>query len=193
MRGEKADALVSAALSEDLAHLLRVLQLSPAHIQHSLQTLGADLAARVPSFAGLTLTVVVEEQPVTLLAMVPGTGTEAVHSSLAFRLAPGTRDTAGGHLVFYARDPGALAALAATLSDVQGVADEGLEIDRHLSPPARSGITGVEELSLVNRAVGVLVGRGRTVADARRHLRHTAQKSELQEFQVAAYLVSTTE
>jgi hypothetical protein len=201
---------------------VRVLELAPDELQLSLNVLGSDLAALVPSYAGLSLTVVVEEQPVTLGAMVQGTPTaltstavpspEAVPSptagpspakggasattvlsSLAFLLAPSTEGRTGAQLVFYAREPGALAALALNLSEVQGVARRDVEVDRHLSPPARSGIAGVEELSLVNRAVGVLVGRGRTVTDARRHLRLTAQESDLQEFQVAAYLVSTTE
>jgi len=185
---------VSSAVAADLAHLVGVLQLSPGDLQDALRALKGDLVALVPSFAGLSLTVIVQQQPVTLTDLVQrAPPAAAVRSSLAFRLEPLVEDAHGGLIVFYAWGPGALAALAFGLSEIEAVARQDLLVDRHLSPPGRSGITGIEELSLVNRAVGLLVGRGRTPSDARQHLQVTARDSNLEESQVAAYLVSMTE
>ena len=184
---------ISSAVAADLAHLVGVLQLSPGDLQDALRALKRDLVALVPSFAGLSLTVVVQQQPVTLTDLVQRALPAPVRSSLAFQLEPLVEDARGGLIVFYAWGPGALAALAFGLSEIDAVARPDMLVDRHLSPPGRSGITGVEELSLVNRAVGLLVGRGRTPADARQHLQVTARDSNLEESQVAAYLVSMTE
>lgn len=63
----------------------------------------------VPSFLGLTLTVVTFGHPVGVTVLDPDVGAGEVGSTAVLPLGTGTGPA---HLVVYARDPGALTALA---------------------------------------------------------------------------------
>jgi hypothetical protein len=84
---------------------------------------------------------------------------------------------AGRVVVFYAGHPGAFVDLAADLQRVHGL-DGPAVLDDHLTdtcdPPRPCGITGLEELSDINRAIGVLITRGHTPAEAHAELRRRA-------------------
>ena len=79
---------ISTALSLDLKNLLRVLDLSDLDIERSLRALRYDVAVVVPSFVGLSVTVVVEEQAVTLTSM----GDEALTAPIASSSTPTSPD-----------------------------------------------------------------------------------------------------
>jgi len=184
---------ISTALSLDLKNLLRVLEFPDRDIERSLRALRFDVALAVPTFVGLSMTLVVEGQPVTLTSMDDEALDAAVGSSLSLPLTLTSQFAAGSELVLYATAPGAFVDLAADLQYALRAADNELTLDRHLARTPRSGIVGVEELSLINRALGVLVGGGRTFAEARAQLQLEARQANLPPSLVAAYLISTTE
>lgn len=184
---------ISTALSVDLTNLLRISELGDLDLSNAVRDLHTDIAVAVPSFLGFALTVVVERQPVTLTSMTEETLTDPIGSSLALPLAPTADGQPGTVLVMYATAPDAFVALAAELAHPLVAADSGLVLDAHLEPTLRSGLSGVEELSIVNRAIGLLIGRGHTPEGARTQLQRKATQSGLHTYQVAAYLVSTTE
>jgi hypothetical protein len=184
---------ISTALSVDLANLLRITELSDVDLDNAVRDLHIDIADAVPSFVGFALTVTMERQPVTLTSMTKETLTEPIGSSLALPLAATAEQPPGTVLVMYATAPDAFAGLAVDLAHPFAAAESGLVLDAHLEPTLRSGLTGVEELSITNRAIGMLMGRGHTAEGAREQLQRKASQSDLQVYQVAAYLISTTE
>jgi hypothetical protein len=184
---------ISTALSLDLKNLLRVLDIPGLDIERSLRALRYDVAVAVPSFVGLAMTVVVEGQPVTLSSMGEEADGAVIASSLDVPLALTAGLAAGSGLVLYATSPGAFVELAADLRAALPAGEGDVVLDRHLDPVTRSGIVGVEELAMINRAIGVLMGRGRTADEAREYLRQRAVQADMHIYQVAAYLVSLTE
>jgi hypothetical protein len=184
---------ISTALSLDLKNLLRVLDLSDLDLERSLHALREDVAMAVPSFVGLSMTIVVEGQPVTLTSMSNQARDTAVGSSLALPLSLTSVLAAGSSLVLYAVARGAFVDLAADLRYALNAEDHEVLLDVHLTPSTRSGLTGVEELTIINRAIGVLVSRNHTLDDARLELQRQAARSNLQVYQVAAGLISAVE
>jgi hypothetical protein len=184
---------ISTALSRDLKNLLRVLDLSDLDLEHSLNALRLDVALAVPSFVGLSMTIVVEGQPVTLTSMGEEARESAIESSLDLPLSLTAGLAAGSALVLYALAPGAFVDLAADLRYALQAEDDELRLDVHLTPSTRSGLTGVEELTIINRAIGVLVSRDQTLDEARLELQREAAQSNLHVYQVAAFLISASE
>jgi hypothetical protein len=162
-------------------------------LELSLHALGRDVALVVPSCVGFSMTVVLELQPVTLTSMSVDADTAPIASTLTVPLTLTSDLEAGSTLVLYAHLLGAFVDLAADLTQALGARDGEVVVDDQPASTRSSGIIGVEQLTLINRAVGLLVGRGSSVADAHAQLQRTAVRSGLQSFQVAAYLVSMTE
>ncbi|MET0692860.1 MAG: hypothetical protein ABWX96_17150 [Propionibacteriaceae bacterium] len=186
---------ISTALSVDLKNLLRVLDLPDMDVERSLRALRFDVAVAVPSFVGLALTLVVEGQAVTLTSVEDDREFPPIGSSLRLPVELTATIASGSELILYAGTPGAFVDLAADLSYAlsRSSADE-IQLDQHLRPISnRSGLSGVEELSMINRALGILMGAGRTPEEARVQLERQAASSGLEVAQVAAYLVSLRE
>jgi hypothetical protein len=162
-------------------------------LELSLHALSRDVALVVPSCVGFSMTVVLELQPVTLTSMSVDADAAPICSTLTLPLTLTSQLAPGSTLVFYAHALGAFVDLAADLTIALGARDGQVVADDRPIPVRSSGIVGVEQLTIVNRAVGLLVGRGSSVADAHAQLQGTALRSGLQSFQVAAYLVSMTE
>jgi hypothetical protein len=137
---------------------------------------------------------VVDAQPVTLNSMADEALTTPIGSSLRLPLSLTSGLAVGSQLVLYALTPGAFVDLAADLAYATDAGDDEVVLDAHLDPVSRrSGLVGVEELAIINRAVGVLMGRGLSPAAARGHLHHKAADADLQVFQVAAILLALSE
>jgi hypothetical protein len=184
---------ISTPLATDLKNLLHVLDLPDLDVERSLLALRYDVRLSVASFVGLTLSVVVAGQRVTLTS-VDESKLDMISSSLAVPVSMAGSVAPGAELVLYASNPGAFVDLAADLTFALHSPSGEIRVDEHLDPGTiRSGLEGVEEMAMVSRATGVLIGRGLTPEEAREHLERKAQKSGLEVFQVAAYLLSTTE
>jgi hypothetical protein len=185
---------VSTALAADLRCLLHVLGLSDLDLETSLRALRTDVSLVVPSFIGLVLTLEVDGQNVTLTSIDDVGTTNTIASSLRLPVTLTAAPSPGAEIVLYATAPGAFVDLAADLSYAPSAKEDELRLDDDLTPATLgSGLRGVTELALINRAIGLLIGRGHTPEEARAHLEGRAAQSRLKVFQVAAHLISALE
>ena len=154
------------------------------------------LLAAVPSGLGLSITIRGGATDVIVTTVEPGAVAAA---SLWVPLEALADVQRGSCVVFYAGTPGSLVDLAADLGWTLRLeivwADLPLEntlvLDRHLVlDPDAGSVSGLSELSVVDRAVGVLLARGHTPDLAVRELRTAADKSHLSVPAVAARLMS---
>jgi hypothetical protein len=163
-------------LTSSLNELTTALDDPGTDLQAILDVLIDDVSTVVSSFLGLTLTLQLDGFPVTLTAaetdLAPVSG-----ASLELTLSPLPGGGVGGSVVFYARQPGAFVDLA---TDLQILCAPGgrVVLDGHRpgasDPPHQAGVTGLAELGLVNRAIGVLITRGYTPIEAHAELRRRA-------------------
>lgn len=156
-------------------------------LQQALGTLIVDLRSAVPSYCGLQLRIVDHDWPVTLIDFVGASADEPATSlRVDLALLVEGADPASA-IVFWASAPGTFVDLAADLTYALGVrpressgpAADGqrqpIALDSDLPPNSRrSGLTGVDELGTINRAVGFLIGRGEPPDDAHHTIRRGA-------------------
>jgi hypothetical protein len=178
---------IPTALFNQLAQFANSVGLDAEILHLPLTNLVADLRAVIPSYRGLQVTILFSDQPVTLTELIPQQTDGAVTTSLQVPLSllgPGHDE--GSRIIFYASTPGAFVDLAADLGYVlkaavrtdhlDGAASDAapyaelpisLVLDGDLSPDlADSGLTGLPELSSINRALGILIDRGHNAGDA---------------------------
>jgi hypothetical protein len=180
---------IPTALFNQLAQFANSVGLDAEILHLPLTNLVADLRAVIPSCRGLQVTILFSDQPVTLTELIPQQTDGAVTTSLRVPLSlldPGHDE--GSRIIFYASTPGAFVDLAADLGyvlkaavrtdhlDGDGAASDAgpyaelpisLVLDGDLSPDlADSGLTGLPELSSINRALGILIDRGHNAGDA---------------------------
>ena len=154
---------ISSALAADLALVTDALDDPRADVAESVRQLAADALLAVPSFLGLTVVVSGADPSHQFTTMVGTTRAEDIRSSLLMpALAPDPGTTARTvEVILYAGNPGAFVDLATDLAWMTGSADDVFALDRHLSPiPLPDGQRTLEAESLVNQAIGVLIGDG---------------------------------
>lgn len=161
---------VVAALAADLDILTLALDEPGADVLRSLHQLGVGAQAAVSSYLGLSVTVDGSDPPLTFTTLEDGAADD-VCTSLGLTL-PGVGDGRASpavDLVLYAGTPGSFVDLTADLTWLTGRPPSDFALDRHLSVPAGSDarIT-LRTASVINQAIGVLIGRGYTPAHARR-------------------------
>ncbi len=163
---------VTAALAADLDILTAALDEPGAVVAHSLRQLAADATAAVPTFLGLSVSVARCDPPFTFTAFVEAAGAGDVRTSLRLALSGG--DDVGllaVVLVLYAGRPGAFVDLTADLAWLTAQPPSDFVLDQHLPTLAdRCSTTGLFEVSVINQAIGVLIGQGCTPEQAERHL-----------------------
>jgi hypothetical protein len=193
---------MSTDLAVDLQQLTSVLGGSPpghADLQSRLRTLTEDAVIAVRSFLGLSVTLSIDGQDVTVTSMSGLVELSDVRSSLRVPL-HAVSPNLNGHVVFYAGRTGAFRQLAADLRAELGGGQAAVELvegpldtragslgadssgaggsgPRGTVATVVSGITGAAEMSSVNRAVGLLIGRGYTPEDARARLQEEAARA----------------
>ena len=176
------------ALLRDLLHLSSSVELDEDELVARMAALVTALRTAVPSYRGMYLTVVEDDEPVGLSAF-DSTEDGAITTSLRLpfaALAPGFH--VGSRVVFYAASPGAFVDLAADIGHALHVpiifdglrprltespegdgqhgdghrdGHESIVLDADL-PPATlvSRLTGLDDVSTINRAVGMLIDQG---------------------------------
>jgi hypothetical protein len=164
---------ITAALAADLGILSAALDEPGTGIAHSLGQLTADAAAAIPTFLGLSVTVDGSDLPFMFTTFVEGVGTGDARTSLRLALPGG--DDAGllpvVVLVFYAGSPGTFVDLAADFAWLTARTLSDFVLDQHLPAPAERGAaTSLFEVSVINQAIGALIGEGYTPEQAERHL-----------------------
>ncbi len=153
---------IRAALAADLGLLTAALDEPAADVQHSLHRLGVDAQAAVPTYLGLSVTVAGSDPPFTFTTFPDGAA-DSVGASLWLRL-PGVGEgwaSPSVALILYARTPGTFVDLAADLAWLTGRPPSAFALDQHLSGPTGSDAgTSLQAASVINQAIGVLIGRG---------------------------------
>jgi hypothetical protein len=164
---------IGAALAADLDILTAALDEPGADVLHTLHQLGADAQATVRAYLGLSVTVAGSDPPFTFTVLEDGAAAADVRTSLWLTL-PGVGDGRGAPsvaLILYAGTPGTFVDLTADLAWLTGRPPSDFVLDQHLSGPARPD-TGIclRTASVINQAIGVLIGRGYTPEQAHREL-----------------------
>lgn len=183
---------MSTALAADLSALTAALGVPGTDLGGLLAGLSQRLARAAPSCVGLRMTVVVDGCPITLGTVPAGV---RVASSMRMPLralapvGPGG-ERRGGVVVFYATTAGALVDLAADLDYALGgrrlaVLDDDLSPD--VVPP---GVGGLEDLSTVNRAIGLQIDGGCTPVEAMVELDRYAGRAGVSRIAAAHLMVA---
>jgi hypothetical protein len=159
----------------------------PIDLETSLMALTAALKHAVPSYRGLVLTLVVDEQPVSVTSAEPADISD-IATSLCLSLAWVPLLAADSQITFYAAVPGTFVDLAADLSFILG--SEALRLDDELPSALVTDLAGVRSLFAVNEAVGVLIDHGHTPDGAQRRLRHMADTSGVSVHRAAEVVIS---
>lgn len=166
---------ISAALVADLAALTEALGDPSVDLEAELRQLAAGLTRAVASFTGLTMTVGVDGQELSFSAAA---GVDGVAPATSLKISL-PADAARGEtsLIIYAAVPGAFVDLAADLSYILDIDLESVALDEHPPPAPRDGegMTGLNDLSMINQAIGVLLARGHTRDSAVEELRRLAE------------------
>jgi hypothetical protein len=202
------------AVLRDLLQLSSSIGLDDDALGAPLVTLVGELRAAVPSYRGLHLTMVENGHPVSLTAFPLSQDGGSIQTSLRVGFAALGRGFDGGsRVVFYAATPGALVDMAADFAYALDTPDDpgrsadssdsdgrhGLDrCDRHraivldadLPPPTtRSGLVGLDELSTVERAVGIMIDHGHHPDHAHATLRREAGAAGVEPHIYAARLL----
>jgi hypothetical protein len=184
---------IGAALAADLGILTAALDEPGADVLRSLHQLGVDAQAAVPTYLGLSVTVDGSDPRFTFTTLEDGTADD-IRTSLRLML-PGVGDGRASPpvaLVFYAGTPGTFVDLSADLAWVTGRPPSDFALDQHLSVPVGSGTgTYLRTASVINQAIGVLIGRGHTPGQARRELDDQADSTGIDRPTIAQSILDT--
>ena len=160
------------ALSGHLSALTDALDDPGTDLQAVLAVLADDLTLAIPSFLGLTMSLDVGGGTITLTAVAPAAAATA-RATLRLPLDPMAGAGPGSNVVFYADSAGAFVDLAADTRHAYGL-DGQVVLDGHVAStalqPGPPGVNGLEEATVVNRAIGVLIDQGHLPDEARREL-----------------------
>lgn len=159
---------ISAALAADLAILTDALDEPGVDVAAMLRQLASDAKAAVDSYLGMSVAAGHSDTALNLTMMEELAATVQVRASLMISLpAPDPESTEPAvAVVLYAANPGAFVDLAADLSRLTGLRLDEVALDRHLRPvDGHADGIGVS-VSVINQALGVLIGRGHTPEQA---------------------------
>jgi len=163
----------AAALAADLSILTAALDAPGTDVADSLRQLMANAITAIPTFLGLSVTVDGGDPPFRFTTFVEGAWAGGVRTSLRLAL-PGVGDVGllpGVVLVLYAGSPGTFVDLAADLAWLTARPLRDFALDQHLSVSAEwISATSLSEASVINQAIGALIGQGYTPEHAERHL-----------------------
>ena len=165
------------AFTNQLDFLTDALENPGTDLHTVLLVLMDDLTTAIPSLLGLNLTITVAGDIVTLTTTVSPEPPVAA-ASLRVPLDRLTAVGAGSAVTFYAGRPGAFVDLAADIRYAYGL-DGQVVVDGHLPTSVLattpSGVAGLAEFSVINRAIGVLIEQGHPPGTARDELHRRAE------------------
>ncbi len=185
---------IGAALAADLDVLTAALDESGADVLHTLHQLGVDAQAAVPTYLGMRVTVDGSDPPFTFTILEDGAVADDVRSSLRLRL-PGVGDGRASlsvALILYAATPGTFVDLTADLAWLTGRPPRDFVLDQHLPGPTRPDAgTYLRAVSVINQAIGVLIGRGYTPEQADRELDTRGDRATIERHAIAQFILDT--
>ena len=164
---------IVATLAAELGILTAALDEPGADVASSLRRLTAGATAAIPTFLGLSVAVVGSDPPFAFTAFVEGVGAGDVGTSLRLAL-PAVDDArlpSPVVIVFYAASLGTFVDLAADLAWLTAQPRTDFVLDQHLPGAAEQACaTNLFEISVINQAIGTLIGQGYTPEHAERYL-----------------------
>ena len=179
----------STALTEAIVDLLSSVDSTGAtpalDIRAAVATLARNVKRAAPSYQGLAITVVIDDQRITLTAMEPSWVESEITTSLHLTLGGYPLLDPSTEITFYATAPGTFVDLGADLTFALGAA-AGPRLDQDLPTPVWTGVTGISEMSDINVAIGILIGHDHTPETARRELHRIAKAAAITTGQAAA-------
>jgi hypothetical protein len=184
---------IGAALAADLGILTAALDEPGDDVLHSLHQLGVNAQAAVSSYLGLSVTVDGSDPPFTFTTL-EDSASDDVRTSLRLTL-PGVGEGRASPVVavtLYAGMPGTFVDLTADLAWLTGRPLSDFALDQHLSVPAGSDTgTYLRTASVINQAIGVLIGRGYTPGQAHRELDIQADGAGTDRHTAAQFILDT--
>ena len=167
---------ITAALAAELEILTAALDEPGTDIGHSLRQLALTAASAITSYLGLSVLVARSDPPFAFTSLADGVAADDIRTSLQVVL-PGIGDALAVVVNLYAGLPGAFVDLAADLAWLTTRPLSDFVLDQHLTVPAPSNNgTQLHAASIINQAVGVLIGRGHTPEQA--HLQLDTQAAD---------------
>jgi hypothetical protein len=186
---------ITAALAAALASLTLALDEPGTDIAGTVLQLHADARLAVPSYLGLTVIITVDNSPVSFTTLEDGIAPHQVRTSLRLEL-PGEREddnpAPSVAVILYAGTPGAFVDLAADLAWLTGRPLTDFARDQHLSPGRSDAATQLQAASVINQAIGFLIGGGSTPEQARRELDARAAATGTDRRTAADIILDTT-
>lgn len=171
---------LARAIAADLRDLAIDLS-AGGYTRTTLLMLKRNLSRRVPAILGGTVTLVAASPAgATISVNMVGrvVGPHEIAAALEIALGPLLPDISGT-VVIYSGEPDAFVELAAELAEALNMTP--FVLDPHPPLPAVAiapNADGLEDFSLVDRAMGVLLNRGYSVDDARTELGRRAARSQ---------------
>ena len=164
-----------------------------ADLAELLRTLTEDVGLAVPSFLGLSVSLLVGGDALGWTAMIEPHAGHEIGTSARLPLVALGRVEESSEIVFYAGTPGGFVDLAADVSFVLGIDPSTVVLDDDLIPPEHSGgVSGLADVSLVNQAVGALIDRMGGAEAARAELGRLADTGRHSVLQAAIEVVRST-
>lgn len=163
----------NAALADALAALTEALDEPGTDILHAVLQLATGTRLAVPSYLGLSVTATRDDLPISFTMLEEGVDQGQIHASLRVALSGQPENdnaTPSVGFVLYAGSPGAFVDLAADLAWLTGRPLKDFVRDQHLAIAESDLVTHLRTASLIDQAIGVLIGRGHTSEQAHREL-----------------------
>ena len=185
---------ITTGLATDLRRLSAALDEPGADIAHSLHKMAADTEAAVRSYLGLNVSVSRSDPLFTFTCLNDGVVAGDIATSLRLTL-PSIGDgwaPPAVALILYAGSPGAFVDLAADLAWLTARPLGDFVLDQHVTIPAGSDSGAqLSAASVINQAIGVLIGLGYTPQQADRRLDTQAAHAGTDRHAAARLIVAT--
>jgi hypothetical protein len=161
---------IGAALAADLALLSDALDQPGDDMTDAVRLLADDAGLAVRSYLGFSLSTTGMEPTFSFLLMADDAEQDDIRASLVIPLSQLRRPHVSAvdvTVVLFASKAGAFVDMAADLAWILGCELSDIAVDQHLVPdrPANVGWSQGER-SVINQAVGVLLGRGMSPGQA---------------------------
>jgi hypothetical protein len=182
---------ITAALAAELEILTAALDEPGADIAHSVRQLALNATAGVTTYLGLSVLVGRSDPPFAFTALADGVAADDIGTSLRVEL-PGLVDQLTVAVNLYAGSPGAFVDLAADLAWLTARPLSDFVLDQHLTIPTPSNTgTQLHAASIINQAMGVLIGRGHTPEQAHWQLDGQAADAGTDRHAAAQHVLAT--
>jgi hypothetical protein len=185
---------ITPGLAATLALLTAALDEPGADVAASMAAFAAEAHAAIGSYLGLTVSISAGAGAVTFTTLADSEQTPAIRASLRMLLpdvASTGADGVGPALILYAGRSGAFVDLAADLAWLTGRELTDFVLDQQLQLPAQpDGTLTLLTASLIDQAIGVLIGRGYAPDQARRELDTDAARAATDRAGAAARILA---